>query len=247
MKKSNYSYLIVEDEMEVCKQLQNRMNPFENWSCLGLIPFYDVAFQTIKTEKPDLLFLDYSIRGGNSFSLLNEIAAIENYSPYIIFFTAFQNDNPEIPENALNIYQVNKYLVKPIFEKLTLHLYEYVDEAEKWILKQQPKSFWIETILKEKIMLHPEMIICISQSENNSRNKIIRTIDEKIFEIKASWEVCEKIAKSYELDYFFANARYTLVNKKYITKIQKPYIWLNDRTKVEVTREKWSCVEVFKK
>jgi len=242
MKKSRYNYLIVEDEMEVCKQLQNRMKPFEKWNCLGLIPFYDTALQTIKADKPDLLFLDYSIRGGNTFSILNEIATIENYSPYIIFFTAFQNDNPEIPENALNIHQVNKYLVKPIFEKLTLHLHEYVAEAEKWISNHQPKSFWIETIQKEKIMLYPDLIICISQSENNSRNKIIRMADEKIFEIKASWEVCEKIAKSYELDYFFANARYTLVNKKYITKILKPYIWLNNRTKVEVTREKWSNV-----
>lgn len=229
--------------MEVSKQIQFRMSKFEKWTCIGLIPFYAKALEIIQQQQPDLLFLDYSIRGGNTFSLLDEIVTIENYRPYIIFFTAFQSDNPEIPENAINKHQVNKYLVKPVFEKLTNHLHEYLMEAEKWILNNTNASFWIETISKQKIKIVPETIICITQSETNSRNKFVRTTNNEVYEIKASWELCEKIANQYKLDYCFANARHSLINKKYITKLHKPKVWLNNQFWLEVTKEKWKEIE----
>jgi two-component system, LytTR family, response regulator len=239
MQKLKFSYLVVEDIIEVCNAVKHRMNNFPNWHCIGLIAFFDEAHKLIIEQKPDLLFLDYSIRGGNSFDLIKVINNIQNYKPYIIFFTAFQNDQPEIPENALNKYHVNKYLVKPIFEKLTNNLHQYILEAEKWLCENQDSFIWIETIAKQKLQIFTKKIICITQSEQNSRHKIIRTSDNKEHEFKASWTVCEKIALDNYIDYCFTNARYTLINKKFITKIQKPYIWLNDMLKVEVTKEKW--------
>lgn len=204
---------------------------------------YDLALNVIKLKQPDLLFLDWSIRGGNAFSLLEEINAIQDYKPYIIFFTGYQSDNPEIPQEIINKHRVNRYLIKPIWEKLTRHLPEYITEAESLIQDYRKMFFWIETILKEKIRIVPENIICISQSRSNPRNKIIH-YQTKTFEIKASWEACEKIARQFEIDYCFANARETLVNKEYITKIQRPYVWLNDKLKVEVTKEKWREIEI---
>jgi two-component system, LytTR family, response regulator len=243
MNELNYSYIVVEDEMEVCKQIQIRMNKFPNWECLGLIPFYAEALNLIHQKKPNLLFLDYSIRGGNTFSLLDEIYKMENYEPYIIFFTAFQSDNPEIPEEAINNHKVNKYLIKPIFEKLTLYLEEYLLEAEKWIIHHEKIDFWIETILKQKIKINPQEIVCIVQSETNSRNKLIRTSNNDVYEIRASWDLCEKMAHKYNVDYCFANARDSLINKKFITKLQKPKVWLNNQFWVEVTKDKWKEVE----
>ena len=99
---------------------------------------------------------------------------------------------------------------------------------------------WIETIEKEKIKISPQNIFCVSQSEYNSRYKIIHTSDGEVYESKASWQNCELIAVENKIDYCFTNARYTLINKSYISKIQKPFIWLNNnKLKVEVAKEKW--------
>lgn len=243
MKKSNYSYVVVEDIQEVCDEVSNRMSVFKNWTCLGLIAFFDEALQLILTQKPDLLFLDYSIRGGNSFDIIEAVNRAENYEPYIVFFTAYQNDQPEIPENAVNKYKVNKYMVKPIFEKLTTHLREYIVEAEKWICQKNMRDIWIETFDKKTLKIKPASIVCISQSPN-SRHKIIHTQDDLTIEIKASWDDCMSIAQANRIDVFVANSRECIFNKVYISKIQKPFVYLNDdKIKVEISKNNWHLLE----
>lgn len=37
MIKLRYNYAVIEDELEVCKQVQARMDQFPDWECLGLI------------------------------------------------------------------------------------------------------------------------------------------------------------------------------------------------------------------
>ena len=105
------------------------------------------------------------------------------------------------------------------------------------------KWTWITTVQKEKMKIVLKNIFCISQSETNSRFKIIHASDGKQIEIKASWPDCEAIAAKNKIDYCFTNARYTLINKSFISKIQKPYVWLNnDQLKVEVPKDKWKNV-----
>ena len=140
--------------------------------------------------------------------------------------------------------KVNKYLVKPVFENLTNHLEEYVLEAEKMFQISPIQELWIENINKEKVKINPDDIICVSQSLN-PQIKIIHTKNDENFEIKASWDLCEKIFKDFNLDYLFSKARETIINKKYITKIHKAYIWLNNRLKAEVTKNRWRDLESF--
>lgn len=244
MKKSKYNYIVVEDDMNVCNDIKKRMTTSENWNCIGLITTYEEARVNITTKRPDLLFLDYSIRGGNTFNLIEEIKKIENYNPFIIYFTGYGNDNQFISEDVVFKYNVNVFLNKPIQEKLTNHLADYILKAENWIRDNSKNEIWIDTIEKEKIKIIPNTIFCISQSETNSRHKIIHTSEGKTFEIKASWQECEAIATKNNIDYSFTNARYTLINKFFISKIQKPFIWLNNnQLKVEVTKEKWKYIE----
>ena len=188
--------------------------------------------------------MDWSIKGGNAFTLLEKIEKFENYKPYIIFFTGYQSDHPEIPVELINRFKVNRYLVKPVFENLTNNLKEYILEAENFYNSEiRIDDFWITTIDKQKLKINPTEIICISQSRSNSRNKIIHLKDGKHIEIKASWEICEKLAREYKIDYCFANNRDTLINKLFISKIQKPYIWIDNTLKVEVTRDKWKDID----
>jgi len=243
MTKLNYNYVVIEDDLNVCEGVKIRMNDFLNWQCLGLIPAFDTALKTIQEQKPHLLFLDYSILGGNTFSLLEQIKTIENYHPFIIYFTAYGSDNTFISEDAINKYSVNKFLNKPIWEKLTENLESFINEAETWINANNNNELWLVTSDKIKIKIEPHTILCINQPENNPRYKTIRTADAKIFDIKASWEDCERIAKEYAINYCYSKSRDTIINKKYITKIQKPYIWLNDYLKITVTRERWKDLE----
>ena len=243
MAKSNYNFIVIEDDLKVCNDVKNRMSVFENWTCLALIPAFDEALHCIINEKPDLLFLDYSIRGGNTFELLDEIGKINNYAPFIIYFTGYGSDNPFISEDVVNKYHVNIFLNKPIQEKLTSYLAQYLIKATQWIEWNTATEVWITTIQKQKMKIASKDIFCISQSETNPRFKIIHTSDGKQIEIKASWQDCEAIAVKHNIDYCFTNARYTLINKSFISKIQKPYIWLNnDQLKVEVTKDKWKNV-----
>jgi two-component system, LytTR family, response regulator len=242
MTKLKYNYLVVEDDLKVCQDLKIRMEIFDNWKCIGLIPSYDEALICIKNDKPNMLFLDYSIRGGNTFDLLDEIKTIENYNPFIIYFTGYGTDNLFISEDVNNKYKVNIFLNKPIQEKFTANLSNYIVEAEKWIKDSTPNELWLPTKDKVKIKIEPSKIICINQPENNPRYKTIRTIDNKIYDIKASWDDCERIAKEYSINYCYTKARDTIINKKYITKIQKPNIWLNDFLKITVTKERWKDI-----
>ncbi len=240
MTKSNYSYLVIDDDLKVCESIQKRMNLFTNWSCQGLLVSLADALFNIENCKPNLLFLDWSIKGGNAFTLLEKIEVFEDYKPYIIFFTGYQNDHPEIPVELINRFKINRYLVKPIFENLTNNLADYVSEAEQYIKSNEKKDFlWITTYEKLNLKINPNQIVCISQSRSNPRNKIIHFSDKKEFEIKESWQICEKIAKDFEIDYCFAKERDTLVNKKFITKFQKPKIWINNQFWIEVTKEKY--------
>lgn len=169
------------------------------------------------------------------------IKTIENYHPFIIYFTGYGIDNQFISEDVVYKYNVNIFLNKPIQEKLTNSLQEYIAKAEIWVEKNSANGIWIATIDREKIkiLLKPN-IFCISQSKIYFRFKIIHTADTKEYEIKASWQDCEAFATKNKIDYCFTNARYTLINKSYISKIQKPFIWLNNnQLKVEVTKDKW--------
>lgn len=244
MQKSSYKFLVVEDDLKVCADIQHRMSSYDKWNCVGLIPSYEEALQCIYEQKPDLLFLDYSIRGGNTFELLDAIAEISEYNPFIIYFTGYGSENLFISEEIVNRYKVNIFLNKPIQEKLTAQLTAYLSNAEHWIESHHNPGIWITTIDKEKIRIIPQKIFCISQSEINPRFKIIHISDGQMIQFRAGWQDCEKIAIQNNIDYCFTNARYTLINKSFISKIRKPFVWLNDnQLKVEVTKEKWKNIE----
>lgn len=239
MLKYSYNYLVVEDDEQVCLNLERRMHNYSGWNCLELTQEFERAREIILHQRPHLLFLDYAIKGGNSFALLDELMNLENYHPYIIFFTGYLTEKQEIAEGITNKYKVNKYLNKPIHEKLTEYLDDYISEAEVWISQYFYQDFWIETVEKKKTAIRPDTIVCISQSRANPRNKIIRTSCENEYEIRANWAYCEEIVNQYGLDYFFANSRDYLVVKTYITHIQKPNIWLMSKLRIPVSKDNW--------
>lgn len=244
MTKSNYSFMVVEDDLHAAQSIVNRMKKFENWKLTAVESGLSIALIKIEKHKPDLLFLDWEIVGGNTFTILDKIETLENYRPYIIFFTGYQSDNPEIPTTIINKYQINKYLIKPIFENLTNNLKCYINEAETYTSNKSAScEFWITTIEKQKIRINPDKIICILQSKAHSKNKVIYTAKAQEYEVRATWTDCEMIAKKFGIKLFKTNSRDTMINQNHIIKLQKPFIWLTDNLKIEVTKDKWKQVE----
>ncbi len=67
------------------------------------------AIRTIKTEKPDLVFLDIQMPGFDGFSVVKGVMEIE--PPLFVFVTAYQ-------EHAIRAFEANavNYLMKPVDE-----------------------------------------------------------------------------------------------------------------------------------
>ena len=91
------TYLIIEDALNVCEGILERMKDYPLWECVGVCQDIVTAHSALRINLPALIFMDWDIRGGSTFELLNWIQNTEGYSPYVIYFTGFQSDEPSIP------------------------------------------------------------------------------------------------------------------------------------------------------
>lgn len=241
MKNLKFNYLVIEDDTNVWANIKRRMDKFTDWEAIGFSSEIDDAFEKIVNAKPQLIFSDWSIRGGNAFQILDFIKSIDDYNPYIIFFTGYQSEHPEIPQQILNNYPiVKKYLVKPIYENLTENLVNYVNEAkDHYLLKLQKTPILIENELRQKIKIIPADSIAILQCEENPRRKVLYLKNNDKIYLKQTWESIISFLNFYKIDYFTCHNRKSIVNRSFITKISKPYIWLENDFKIQVSRERW--------
>lgn len=117
--------LIVDDERLARNELQRLLKPFPEIEVTGEARNAEEAFQLIEQLKPDLLFLDVRMPGGDGFELLERLETV----PLVIFTTAYD-------QYALKAFEVSAldYLVKPIApERLSAAL-------EKLKSKTRPSS-----------------------------------------------------------------------------------------------------------
>jgi len=247
MKNGRYIFLVVENAPDVCEGIIRRMEKFDNWQTAGYCVGVKEAISEINTIRPHLLFLDWSLNGGSAFEIMQHIQNTAGYHPYIIFNTGFQKDNPEIPQELINNYKVDKYLVKPLWENLRNNLPTYLKEAEEKALNNLPKSkaVWIEDVNGVKISLQPDKVICICQHPAQPRTRIFY-IDNHTKEIHVplQWNKCYDMLKNSGVDYFISKNRSHLVIKQYIEIFEKPFIRLrNFPAKFEVVKENIKAFE----
>jgi len=241
MKNLKFNYLVIEDDTNVWANIKRRMDKFEEWGAIGFTSEIDDSFEKILNAKPQLIFSDWSIRGGNAFQILDFIKSIEDYHPYIIIFTGYQSEHPEIPQEILNNYpMVKKYLVKPIYENLTENLSNYITEAkDQYLLKLQKTPILIENELHQKIKIIPANSIAILQCELNPRRKVLYLKNNEKVYLKQTWDSIIEFLNFYKIEYFTCHNRKSIINKSSIIKISKPYIWLENDLKITVSRERW--------
>ncbi len=99
--------LIVDDEKLAIQGLQLRLQPYSDVEVIGTCANGREAIRAIKTEKPDLVFLDIQMPGFDGFSVVKGVMEIE--PPLFVFVTAYE-------EHAIRAFEANavNYLMKPV-------------------------------------------------------------------------------------------------------------------------------------
>lgn len=252
MNTKQLKYLVVDDIAIVCQGIIERMQQFENWESCGYAMFVDHANQLISQHLPNLIFLDWQLKGGNAFSVLENIKSIKDYKPYIIFNTAYLSEHPMIAERVHNEYDVDKLLciTKPIFGKLFQEINQYVAEAEKKALFKidnlnQQNEIFITTIHCTKIKKNVNELMGITHITNTKNKNLYFFSDPKIITVNWSWTACNDLLQKFQLDYFYLNQRESLIIKRYISSINYPFVFLKENPhKFKITKER---VQLFEK
>ena len=133
--------IIVDDEKLAIQGLQLRVQKFPDVEVIDTCSNGREAIRKIKTEKPDLVFLDIQMPGFDGFSVVKGIMEIE--PPLIVFVTAYQ-------EHAVRAFEANavNYLMKPVDEDKLADTMERVRLriAEKQAAEEAEK---LKTVLAE--------------------------------------------------------------------------------------------------
>jgi two-component system, LytTR family, response regulator len=101
--------IIVDDEKLAIQGLELRLDKFNDVEVIETCANGREAIRKIKTEKPDLVFLDVQMPGFDGFSVVKGVMEID--PPLFVFVTAYE-------EHAIRAFEANavNYLMKPVDE-----------------------------------------------------------------------------------------------------------------------------------
>jgi two-component system LytT family response regulator len=101
--------VLVDDEPLATQGLQLRLQAHDDVEVVATAANGREAIRQIKTQKPDLVFLDIQMPGFDGFSVVKGVMEIE--PPLFVFVTAYQ-------EHAVRAFEANavNYLMKPVDE-----------------------------------------------------------------------------------------------------------------------------------
>ena len=126
--------ILVDDEKLAVQGLQLRLEKFPDVEIIDTCSNGREAIRKIKTEKPDLVFLDIQMPGFDGFSVVKGVMEIE--PPLFVFVTAYQ-------EHAVRAFEANavNYLMKPVDEDKLADTLERVRNriAEKRLAEEAEK------------------------------------------------------------------------------------------------------------
>jgi len=101
--------ILVDDESLAIEGLKLRLEPFDDIEIVDTCQNGREAIRSIKTHKPDLVFLDIQMPGFDGFSVIQGLMEVE--PPLFVFVTAYQ-------DHALRAFEAQAvdYLMKPVDE-----------------------------------------------------------------------------------------------------------------------------------
>ena len=90
--------ILVDDEKLAIQGLQLRLESFEDVEVIDTCANGREAIRKIKTQKPDVVFLDIQMPGFDGFSVVKGVMELD--PPLIVFVTAYQ-------EHAIRAFEAN--------------------------------------------------------------------------------------------------------------------------------------------
>ena len=103
--------IVIEDEKDPCEWLCGRISEFKEFELIGSVGKVDEAYSLIVQTKPDAIFLDNKLIGGNGISILERLKNNHQPIPQIIVTTAVKEYAIEYLNNWGDYCK--KYLLKP--------------------------------------------------------------------------------------------------------------------------------------
>jgi two-component system LytT family response regulator len=160
--------ILVDDEKLAIQGLQLRLAPFEDVEIIATCANGREAIRKIKTEKPDLVFLDIQMPGFDGFSVVKGVMEID--PPLFVFVTAYQ-------EHAIRAFEANAlhYLMKPVDESALADTIERVRQrlAEKRSAEEADK---LMNVLSE---VAPEVAEEMAEAAEESGERFEKLINVK--------------------------------------------------------------------
>ncbi len=171
--------ILVDDEKLAIQGLQLRLQKFDDVEIIGTCANGREAIRAIKTDKPDLVFLDIQMPGFDGFSVVKGVMEIE--PPLFVFVTAYQ-------EHAIRAFEANavNYLMKPVDEDKLADTLERVRVrlTEKRSSEEAEK---LKTVLAE---VAPDAAHDMESDEGESADRFEKLINVKdrgqIFRVEVS-------------------------------------------------------------
>ncbi|WP_321368890.1 two-component system response regulator BtsR [uncultured Desulfuromusa sp.] len=128
--------LIIDDELHAREELEHLVRDTGAFDILGCCTNAIDALRRIRTEKPELLFLDIEMPALNGFELLAMIE--DDLMPHVVFVTAYN-------EHALKAFEEKTldYLLKPVSPE---RLLKTVDKVRETIRRGDPPRYQAEPL-----------------------------------------------------------------------------------------------------
>ncbi len=233
-------YLVIEDEVNVAEGIVLRMKAYSNWQYMGNTATVAFSIEQIELHKPSFIFLDWKLKGGSGYEVLDYLLSKKNYQPFILFMTAqVEEENRLLKEIIAKYKNVDQFISKPIWMHLTNHLNAFIEAAEYKISINFKKTKWLHNISNTLIEVDLNLLTCIVQHHTKRAKDFYFFNSLHPITFSLSWTECYALLNEYEVNYFISNKRTHLVTKKYILSFNKPYVKIKnfDIFKIEVVKE----------
>ncbi|CAM4151853.1 MULTISPECIES: LytR/AlgR family response regulator transcription factor [Flavobacterium] len=236
--------VIIEDEFNALNTLSKLLQYTQkDIEIIAKIDSVEEAITFLKSNSPDLVFMDIELIGGNAFSILE---ALEQISFKIIFTTAYA----DFAIKAIKVEAID-YLLKPIdSEELSVcidrfrvsfkkeqHYVSLIDKTKTLDTYETQKTLLIRTTQEQHMLLIDEIIRCQSDGSYTT----FYTNDKKIMSAR-NLKYYENILGEYA---FVRVHQSHLINVKYIDSIVLNNILLKDGGKVPIASRKKSYLKQF--
>jgi len=160
--------ILVDDEKLAIQGLQLRLEPFDDIEVIDTCANGREAIRKIKTEKPDLVFLDIQMPGFDGFSVVKGVMEIQ--PPLFVFVTAYE-------EHAIRAFEANavNYLMKPVDEDKLADTIERVRRR----LAQRRSAEEAEKLMNVLTEVAPEAAEEFADSDTESSDRFEKLINIK--------------------------------------------------------------------